>query len=210
MSLHHVVRQPKKVAQNPPMLLMLHGYGSNELDLFSFAEELQDELLIVSARAPMDMVMGGYAWYTIHWDANDGKMTDEIEALASLLSLHEFISELQTQYQPSKTFLMGFSQGAILSYAISINYPNQVDYVIAMSGYLNPVLQPDTLPDTLKTSYYISHGAVDQVIPVNLARKAPPVLQSLGLEVAYSEYPVGHGVAPQNFYHCKEWIQERL
>ena len=54
---------------------------------------------------------------------------------------------------------------------------------------------------------FISHGTVDQVIPVDWARKAEPFLQNLGLEVMYKEYPIGHGVAPQNFYDFKNWLE---
>jgi phospholipase/carboxylesterase len=54
--------------------------------------------------------------------------------------------------------------------------------------------------------FFVSHGSVDQVIPVDWARKAQPALEHLGLEVTYHEYPVGHGVAPQNFFDFKNWL----
>ena len=210
LALHHVVRQPKKESNNPPLLIMLHGYGSNELDLFSFAEELQDDFLIVSARAPLTMMMGGYAWYTIHWDASDGKFSDIPEAKASLEKIDTFIEELKNEYNPSKIFLLGFSQGAILSYAYTLNFPNKVDHVIALSGYVNSELLPTEVDKTIQTDYYASHGSVDQVLPVDLARKSIPFIKDLGLDIEYSEYPVGHGVAPQNFYSFKDWIDKRL
>ena len=68
MSLHYIVREPKQATENPPLLILLHGYGSNEQDLFSFAEELPDNLLIVSAQAPHSMEFGAYAWYAINFD----------------------------------------------------------------------------------------------------------------------------------------------
>jgi len=54
---------------------------------------------------------------------------------------------------------------------------------------------------------FASHGTVDQVVPVDWARKAAPALTKLGIEVVYKEYPIGHGVAPQNFYDFKNWLQ---
>lgn len=210
LALHHVVREPKKATNNSPLLIMLHGYGSNELDLFSFAEELQDNFLIVSARAPLTMMMGGYAWYTIHWDASDGKFSDIEEAKASLEKIDTFVEELKNKYNPSKIFLLGFSQGAILSYAYTLNYPNKIDHVIALSGYVNSELLPGEINGNIQTDYYASHGSVDQVLPVDLARKSIPFIKDLGLNIEYSEYPVGHGVAPQNFYSFKAWIDDRL
>lgn len=209
--LHYLVREPKTQQENPPLLLLLHGYGSNEEDLFSFASELPDELLIISARAPYDMMFGGYAWYAITLDSNDEKYSDLDEARASLTKIAAFIDEMKTKYNPSKTFLLGFSQGAILSYALSFNYPNKVNHVIALSGYINDELQPNNISELdISTDYYISHGTVDQVLPVEWARKAPVFLSENNLQHVYSEYPVGHGVAPQNFFSFKNWIEERL
>ena len=54
--------------------------------------------------------------------------------------------------------------------------------------------------------FFVSHGTVDQVIPVEWARKTKPVLENLGINVIYKEYPIGHGVSPQNFYDLKNWI----
>ncbi|MDT7833208.1 alpha/beta hydrolase-fold protein [Flavobacteriaceae bacterium S356] len=211
-ALHYVVRQPKKVAENPPLLVLVHGYGSNELDLFSFAEELPDELLIVSLRAPYEMGYGGYAWYAINLDASNNKHSDLDQASVSLQKIAALIDELKDLYDTAenKTFLLGFSQGAILSYALSFNYPNKVQHVLALSGYINEDLMPTVAAKNINTDYYISHGTVDQVLPIEWARKAPIILNSFGLQHVYSEYPVGHGVAPQNFFSFKKWMEERL
>ena len=211
--LHYIVRQPKTEQENPPLLILLHGYGSNEEDLFSFATELPEELLIVSVRAPYDMNFGGFAWYAITLDANDEKYSDLEEARKSLTKIANFIDYIKTTYKTdsNNTFLLGFSQGAILSYALSLNYPNKVNHVIALSGYINDDLVPNNVNDlNIATDYYISHGSVDQVLPVEWARNAPEYLNANNLENVYSEYPVGHGVAPQNFYSFKDWIEKRM
>ena len=105
---------------------------------------------------------------------------------------------------------MGFSQGAILSYAYSFNYINKVNHVLALSGFLVDDLLPDHMSLGMTTDYYASHGSADQVIPVEWARKCQPFFKSLGLDCDYSEYPVGHGVVPQNFYSFRDWMDKRL
>ena len=212
MSLQYIVKKPVKETKNPPLLILLHGYGSNEQDLFSFAEELPEELLIVSAQAPYEMGYGAYAWYAINFDDVKGKFSDLKQAKTSIVKIADFIDEIKTKYNtnPDKTFLLGFSQGAILSYSLSFMYPNKVNYVVALSGYINQDMIPKKISKEIKTEYYCSHGTVDQVLPVDWARKSKPFLDNLGLENAYSEYNVGHGVAPQNFYSFKTWIEERL
>ena len=125
-----------------------------------------------------------------------------------------FIDEIKDHYKVSsnKTFLLGFSQGTILSYAIALNYPEKVQYVLALSGYINDELLPETFdPENYKNlDFFISHGNVDQVLPLEWAQNAPPFLDNLKIKNSYKEYPVGHGVAPQNFYDLKKWIEERI
>ena len=210
--LQYIVRQPKTIAENPPLLILLHGYGSNEQDLFSFAEELPDEFLIISAQAPNTLGAGSYAWYAINFDDVNGKFSDLKQAKESIDKIAIFIDEIKEKYNTAsdKTFLLGFSQGAILSYSLSFFYPNKVQHVIALSGYINTELLPASIPKEIKTDYYCSHGSVDQVLPIEWARKSKPFLDNLDFKNVYSEYPVGHGVAPQNFYSFKTWIEERL
>ncbi|PHQ55456.1 MAG: phospholipase [Lutibacter sp.] len=214
LSLQYIVREPTTQTKKTSLLILLHGYGSNEEDLFSFATELPDDLIIISARAPQNLGFGSYAWYTIHFNNTQGKFSDIPEAIEAREKIATFIGEIQERYHilPNKTFLLGFSQGTVLAYSIALNYPQIVQKIIALSGYVNP----DLLPKDLKTTnysaldIYISHGSVDQVIPAEWAKKAPLFLNELSILNSYKEYSVGHGVAPQNFYDFKKWIEERL
>ena len=213
LSLFHLVREPKNKQEKNPLLLLLHGYGSNEEDLFSFAAQLPDEYLIISARAPYPLPPYGNAWYAINFDADMNKFSDEVQAVQSRDLIAKFIDEIIEHYpvDKDKVTLTGFSQGAILSYAVALTYPEKIDRVMALSGYLNlEIIEKDfTKKDLSKLRFFISHGIVDQVIPVEWARKAPEFLKNLGLDVEYHEYPVGHGVAPQNFYDMLAWLQSK-
>ena len=213
-SLKHIIRKPLKETKTPPLLLMLHGYGSNEQDLFSFAKELPDELLVISARAPLSIDFGGFAWYTIHFGEGNKKFSDIPEALQARDLISKYIDELQGafHFSPKKSFLMGFSQGTILSYAVSLSTPNKINNIIALSGYINDDLIQNP-PDTSlykELDFYCSHGSEDPVIPIEWARKIPVSLQKLKVKHVYKEYYAGHGVTPDNFLDMKEWIQERL
>ena len=211
MNLHYLIQEPKVKHDKNPLLLLLHGYGSNEEDLFSFATELPDDSYVISVRAPYDLQPYGHAWYAIHFDADENKFSDNIQAKQSVELIAGFIEEIVKQYpiDAKNVTLIGFSQGAILSYATALTYPEKVAKVVALSGYFNKEIMPEVI-DTKAIShlkFFVSHGSVDQVIPVEWARKAKPALENLGLEVEYHEYPVGHGVAPQNFFDFKNWLQ---
>ncbi|MDI5888040.1 MULTISPECIES: alpha/beta hydrolase [Flavobacterium] len=210
LSLECKIREPKIKLDKNPLILLLHGYGSNEEDLFSFATELPEEYYIISARAPYDLQYGSYAWYAINFDADQNKFSDHKQAKVSRDIIAGFIDELAANYPIDETqiALVGFSQGSILSYAVALSYPEKVQKVVAMSGYLNLEIVAE---DYLKNNFtnlkiFASHGTVDQVIPVEWARKTPAILENLGINITYKEYPVGHGVAPQNFYDFKNWL----
>ena len=211
MNLYYLVQEPKIKHEKNPLLLLLHGYGSNEEDLFSFASELPQDHYVISVRAPYDLQPYGHAWYAIHFDADENKFSDNVQAKQSVELIAGFIEEIVKQYpiDAKNVTLIGFSQGAILSYATALTYPEKVAKVVALSGYFNKEIMPEVI-DTKAIShlkFFVSHGSVDQVIPVEWARKAKPALENLGLEVEYHEYPVGHGVAPQNFFDFKNWLQ---
>ena len=207
LSLEYLVREPNLKSEKTSLLILLHGYGSNEEDLFSFATELPEDLIIISARAPQSLGFGSYSWYTINFTASQGKFSDIPEAITARDLIAEFIDEIQERYKisPSKTFLLGFSQGTILSYAVALNYPEKVQKIVALSGYINPDLLPKKLNSTTynKLDFFISHGIVDQVIPVEWANKAPQFLNNLKIKNCYQEYPVGHGVALKNYCDYK-------
>lgn len=210
LSLEYKIREPKIKLDKNPLLLLIHGYGSNEEDLFSFATELPEEYYIVSVRAPYNLQYGSYAWYAINFDADENKFSDHEQAKISRDLIAKFIEELKAKYpiDANNVSLIGFSQGAILSYAVALSYPEKVQRVVAMSGYINTeILEENYLKNSFSNlKIFTSHGTVDQVIPVEWGRKAKPFLENLGINITYKEYPIGHGVSPQNFHDFKNWL----
>jgi phospholipase/carboxylesterase len=213
LSLYHLVREPKIKKEKSPVIIMLHGYGSDANDLFSFSSELPEEYYVISAQAPYPLPPYGNAWYAINFDNSGGKFSDDVQAVESRGKILKFIDEVIENYpvDPTNVTLLGFSQGSILSYAVALSHPEKVKNVIALSGYINE--------DILKAGYennnfsrlsiYASHGSQDQVIPVSWARRNPEILKRLNIDHKYSEFPVGHGVAPQNFMEVLQWLKAR-
>ncbi len=212
-SLYHITR-PSARKKNAPLLIMCHGYGSDEEDLFSFANQLPEELFIISVRAPITMQPYGNAWYTIDVTASAEMRSDNEQAKKARDSIATFIDEVIESYPVSSknVTLLGFSQGAILNYGVALMYPEKVSNIIALSGYINTAILPENpLPENYKElHFYISHGTEDQVLPVSWARESLVYLKKLGINEKYSEFPVGHGVAPQNFLEMRDWLINRL
>ncbi|MBL4662282.1 MAG: alpha/beta fold hydrolase [Flavobacteriaceae bacterium] len=212
LSLEHNYRPSNLTSEKPPVIIMLHGFGSDENDLFSFASELDPSYAIISLKAPITIQPTGNAWYHIYFDNNNGKFSDDQQAIQSRELVVTCIDEIISAYgvDPNRVTLLGFSQGTILSFAIGLSYPEKVKNIIGLSGYINEAILVDGYAknDFSNLNIYSSHGSVDQVIPVDWARKTKPFLENLKINCTYSEFPVGHGVAPQNFYELKEWLSE--
>lgn len=193
---------------------MFHGYGSNEEDLFSFASELPGELMVISVKAPYDLEPFGHAWYAINFDAEQGKWSDDDQAKESREKIVAFIDEAIKAYDldAENITLLGFSQGTILSYAVALSYPEKVKNIVALSGYINERILVDNYfqKDHSNLNCYVSHGQVDQVIPLEWAEKAPEFLKKLNIDTTYHEFPVGHGVSQQNFFSFKKWLEEHI
>jgi len=210
----YLIKQPHTNTTNPKALLMLHGFGSNEADLFSFADQLPDDLLIISARAPFSLSYGGYAWYDIFIDAQNQKISNNQQALESLEKISQFIDYLINKYNIDKNNfnLLGFSQGAILSYALALNYPQKIKNIIALSGYINNDIMPtQEKSETYKhLNFFVSHGNFDDVIPVDLAQKTPTYLSQRNIKHTYKEYPMGHEVSYDCLEDMKDWINQNI
>lgn len=208
ISLTH--RLKKSTQKNPPVIFMLHGYGSDENDLFSFAGELPDKYTIISAKAPYEMSGMGNAWYSINFEAPQGKFSNTEEGIQSRDLVLRFIDECINVYQldKNKISLLGFSQGGIISYALAMSYPERFDQVIALSAYVDETLFIDNYADRSHQHLRIftTHGSQDPVIPVEWARKNKPFLSRFTDKINYSEYPIGHGVNPDILDKLMNWL----
>src|SRR5690554_83520 len=127
LSLYHLIQEPKNPSSKAPLLIMLHGYGSNEQDLFSFASELPEDLFIISLRAPVRLEQFGFAWFEINWNGGSGKYGDDQQALISRDAVANFIDEAVAAYpvDPKRVTLVGFSQGTMLSLSVALTYPEK-------------------------------------------------------------------------------------
>ena len=208
-----VVRK-STLCSEAPLLILLHGYGSNENDLFSFAADLPEELCIIALRAPYPLHQHGHAWYAINFDADQKEWNDVAQAKESMKKIMDCINRACETYNidDKNINLLGFSQGCILSTALALNHPEKFKNIIGLSGYICREFldKPQDKKAYKHLNIYCSHGTSDPVIPVEWARETPKYLNSLGIKNYYSEFGVGHGVAAENFFEFKEWLQARV
>lgn len=214
LTLKHLVRESDGAGRTPPpLLLLLHGVGSNEHDLFALAPYLDARFLIVSARAPVALDYGGYGWFRIDFTPQ-GMVADVEQARESLRLLPGFVDELVETYgaDAGRVYLLGFSQGAMMSLALTLTRPEMVAGLVAMSGRLpRQALEVEPDREALKGKpVLVTHGLYDPVLPVENGRDIRDHLAALPVELTYREYPMQHEVSPESLRDVAGWLTERL
>lgn len=210
-SLTHLSRPPLEKRDTPaPLLILLHGVGSNEQDLMGLAEYLDPTWHLISPRAPIEMGYQQYGWYWVQIGARGRVGFDHAEAQASLELLSAFIEEVKDAYEvePTQVYLVGFSQGAILSSGILLTTPEVVAGAVLMSGrsakdFVEPLAEPERLTDK---PVLIVHGLYDEVLPISEGRALRDTFAALPVALEYAEYPMGHSVSLASLQKVREWL----
>ncbi len=198
---------------NAPLVIMLHGYGSNEKDLIQLAPSLLEGVRYISARAPHTLDYGMFGWFPLQFTDN-GIIADIDAAAASLQQLTRFIEEVIAEYRPhgNKVFLMGFSQGTIMSYLTAFTAPELLHGVIGLSGQLpEKTLPPQASLDRLRElPFLVMHGIYDDILPIEKGRAANHWLEAHVDDLTYREYPVAHQISDSGIELIRSWLKTRL
>lgn len=205
----HLTRRGE--GDRPPLLVLLHGYGSNEADLFGLESYFDARYTIVSARAPSTMGRGAYAWFPLAFSEEGPVVLDPAQAEASRQTIADFIGFCHGEYatDPTRVLLVGFSQGAILSAAVALTRPELVRGAVLMSGRILPESAENAvLPNGVK--YLVVHGIHDPVLPVKHGRESKETLERLGLAPVYREFPMAHQVSDESLELVTSWADSLI
>lgn len=193
--------------ESTPAIILIHGYGSHANDLFSFAPYLPNNHTIIAIQAPLAIGPNSYAWYPLQIDAL-GEVTSELEAAWGAVQLivktiHELVQI--HKLDPKDVSLFGFSQGAILSWAIAYHHSHLVRRIVALSGMVHESVNASEAPNFIA---YASHGINDQVIPISKPRNTIAPLSEKHDAISYHEYNDGHNVSQENFDQLIKWLKK--
>lgn len=212
-SLLHHNAPPKSDQERAPLLLLLHGYGANEDDLFGLAPYVDERFLIISARAPVQIGLGMYGWFRLGF-TEKGILIDPAAVEQSRETLRRFVDEILAAYpiDQNAVFLAGFSQGAMMSLDLALREPELVAGVAVMSGRLMPsTLEKIAEPDRLTgLPILVAHGTEDPLIPISQGRAARDSLGKLPVSLTYREYEMGHTISEESLRDVTEWLTQQL
>lgn len=213
--LKYLFREPARPSpeKKSPLVILLHGIGSNEADLFSFAPLLDERFFVASVRAPFALDYGGFGWFELGFSPQ-GLTANLAQAGESRQKLLEFVDEITAEHDLDalRIFLVGFSQGAIMSYALMLSEPEKFAGVVAMSGRLvtEALPQPADAERLRDFPVLVTHGIFDQVLPIENGRVARDYLEKLPIKLDYREYEMAHQVSEESLRDVKAWLSERL
>jgi phospholipase/carboxylesterase len=203
------VRKPDFRERPGPVLVLLHGRGSDMNDLQGLAEALPANGALVTPQAPHPGGPWGYgpgwAWYRYL-----GEDRAEVPSLhRSLDALDDFLGRLDgiLGFQPEPLVLGGFSQGATTSLAYAAEHPGAVSGVVVLSGFL---VDPETtgidLGGLSEKPVFWGHGTQDPAVPFSLALRGRERIRDQGGAVEARDYAMGHWVTPQEISDLKAWL----
>tara|TARA_B100001741_G_C16404535_1_gene528575 strand:- start:143 stop:766 length:624 start_codon:yes stop_codon:yes gene_type:complete len=206
--LEYKIRKSAIENQKNPSIILLHGYGSDENDLFSFAEYLPKKYTIISLRAPFETPMGGYCWFSINFNNSNEKWSDHKQAYQSILNLESQIDFFIQKYnlEPDQIDLLGFSQGAVLSWTLLLDSSIKINRAVCLSGYIDKSLLKEDIYSYREIIAYSSHGTNDPVIPFDWAKTSIESLKENNPNVVFNSFQDAHNVSQENFQSILNWL----
>ncbi len=200
------LRLPKDQSKPIETILLLHGWTGDEFSMWIFAQQFAENILLLAPRAPFKTNTGGFGW-TEQQDYEFLKISDFSTVSTPLMDdIQGLLSDLNQHTLP--IHLIGFSQGAALSYYLAAAFPEQIGKVACLAGFL-----PDGIEQYIKTGvlagkeFFIAHGTQDDTVPIHYAREAAQKLQDGKAKVIYCEADTGHKLSASCFRGLNAFIR---
>ncbi|AZS18513.1 alpha/beta hydrolase [Paenibacillus lutimineralis] len=187
-----------------PTIFTLHGKGSNEKNMFGLVEPLADDFIIVGIRG--NLTLGaGFQFYELKSLGNP--IRDLFDQ--AVQQLEAFIHYVTKKYpiDETKRYLLGFSQGAILSMTLALTMGSQLKGIVALNGYVPSFVKTEyTLYSVEDVSMFISHGEFDPVFPVRIGHETANYFRNLTSRLTFNLYPTHHAVSEDNQSDFVSWL----
>ena len=209
LPLDHRMVQVGERKDGDPIIILLHGMGSNEGGMLKLADIGPPGSTIYSLRAPDTMSPGKYSWYhAILTEGTPSIRFDEAERSRHLIL--RFIKSVRDQKGGSgaKVIVGGFSQGGVMSYNIGLTAPELVSGIFILGSRLQSEIRTHIRPSTeLKhLKVFVGHGTDDRMLLLSHAHEAVAYLRHIGLHPSLHEYPIGHTISPEMMSDLGLWF----
>jgi phospholipase/carboxylesterase len=212
-NLTYSISQPTEKLKSNPLLIVMHGYGSNENNLFDLAKLLNPKFFVASLRGAKALGGDGYCWFKIERLANKQIKYDYKEAEESRSKIVDFIRALCKTYKADSNhvYLMGFSQGAIMSYDILLKSNFKVKGIMALSGRLMNESAENYNHLTSNARVFVAHGSQDEVLDISELTKVSNFFKKKIVEqLTLKTYAMPHTISDEEVMDIKLWLNQNL
>jgi len=184
------IKKPPQNIDQKRVMLLLHGFMGNENAMWILTNPLPDSYLLIAPRAPIEMGGGQYSWHEImpQWP--------DLETYQNLAD--QLLTRVETWLRDNsinsgRYDVMGFSQGAVMAYALAFLYPEKIDKVAALASFIPQSWKSNIDTNLIKNkSFFIAHGTEDEIIPITKASKSAKWLEENGAKVTFCKAKIGH------------------
>jgi phospholipase/carboxylesterase len=195
----------------PWLLVLLHGVGSNEQDLYSLCAQLPERYCVISLRAPYRMGPGAFAWFDYSIEPGGARSIDEAQEAASRALLAQTLAAASEQLgiPPERTVVAGFSQGGAMALGLLLTQPGLMRAAIVWHGRLmdQPLAALAPADAFRGRALWVSHGTHDGVIPLAHAQAIAHHVAPLPLAFTYREFPSEHEIRPSELAATLTWLE---
>ncbi|MBA4330169.1 MAG: phospholipase [Polaromonas sp.] len=211
-SLSFLHRPAAPSVTDPWLLVLMHGVGSNEQDLFGLAPYVPANFHVLSLRAPYVMGPSAYGWFEFSVDAKGERRIDEAQEAASRQLVAQTLAAASRQFKvPAERIVAGgFSQGGIMALSLLLTQPALVQAAMVMHSRLLPQVVPLMVPseELQGKLLWLSHGTQDNVIPLAAAHQIRDLVKTLPVAMSYAEYPSAHEIIEEELVEAMGWLKE--
>src|SRR6478735_1884349 len=211
LPLPYLYRRADPAVPTPWLLVLMHGIGSNEQDLFGLAPSVPPQFHVLSLRAPNVLGPASYAWFMFGVRPGGERAIDEVQEAASreLAELAVEAAGRQLAVPADRVVVGGFSQGGIMSLTLLLTRPQLLQAALVMHSRLLPEVLPMVAsPGELRgRRLWVSHGTADTVIPLANARDIRERVAPWPIELSYAEFPGGHEIRPAELSAAVDWLR---
>ncbi len=210
LSLAHLHRPPAQSTAEPWLLVLMHGVGSNEQDLFGLAPAVPPQFHVLSLRAPNTLGRGSYAWFEFGIKPTGERVIDEAQEAEARAQVGQVVNAAAVQLgiPASRVVVGGFSQGGIMSLSLLLTQPRLLHAAMVLHSRLLPQVLPMVAPPAglEGKQLWVSHGVQDPVIPLASAHGIRDFMAKLPVDMTYREYPGVHEIRPQELQESMAWL----
>jgi phospholipase/carboxylesterase len=200
-----IVRERPAAGDAAGALVLFHGRGADENDLFLLLDVLDPERRFdgFTPRGPLSLPPGGAHWYVVPRVG----YPDPATFAASYGEASEWLDALPYE----RIVLGGFSQGCVMSLALGLGSDRPLPAAIAgFSGFIPEVEGWELTSERVLPPVALGHGTLDPVIPVDFGRRARDTLLAAGADLLYREYPLPHTLDPAFLAEVRDWLAQKV